>query len=142
MSSDITHNFFDISDSNESYSGTGWQKFGIKLWERKGSDYKERSVRRKFWSRINDPWSSRLEPSVIYDAYRMHYSDNHDIQVTASISRKLTFSRSQVRGSKSKNEDMNFGLKLTICNWVPNLEYPISLNARAKIRWAELFQFS
>ena len=55
-----------------------------------------------------DPSSSLLEPSVIYAAYGIHYSDNHDIQVTASISRKLTFSRSQVRGSKSKIEDINF----------------------------------
>ena len=43
-----------------------------------------------------------------WTAYRMHYSENDNSLITVLISRKLTFSRIEVKGSKSVNKYMNF----------------------------------
>ena len=43
-----------------------------------------------------------------WTAYRMHYSENDNSLITVLISRKLTFSRIDVKGSKSVNKYKNF----------------------------------
>ena len=42
-----------------------------------------------------------------WTAYRMHYSENDNSLITVLISRKLTFSRIDVKGSKSVNKYKN-----------------------------------